>query len=234
MTDGALTKVVARVAGAFYLGTIVCGLFAEVVSRGSLIRWGDAAATAHAILDHPALFHAGLLADVLMLVCYLAVTVLFDALVRPVSPRLSKMATVFSLTGIAVLAADSLLLLLPDRVLGSAGYLAPFTAGQRQAAVLLCLRLHGAGYDVSLVFFGVYCLLLAILFWRGGLVPKAIAALMGLAGLCYLLNSIAGLGAPGWTLSPHLMDPTLLGEAALTVWLLAFGARPPSVRRLVA
>jgi hypothetical protein len=26
-------------------------------------------------------------------------------------------------------------------------------------------------------------------------------------------------------LSPHLMDPTLIGEAALGLWLLVFGAR---------
>jgi hypothetical protein len=26
-------------------------------------------------------------------------------------------------------------------------------------------------------------------------------------------------------LFPHLMDPTLIGEAALALWLLAFGAR---------
>lgn len=86
---------------------------------------------------------------------------------------------------------------------------------------------------MSLVFFGVYCLMLGWLVWRSGFLPKAIGALMALAGACYLLNSIADLAAPAFarTLSPHLMDPTLIGEAALALWLLAFGVSRRAARR---
>ncbi len=80
---------------------------------------------------------------------------------------------------------------------------------------------------MSLVFFGIYCLMLGWLVWRSGFLPKAIGVLMTLAGVCYILNSIADLTAPAFArmLSPHLMDPTLIGEAALALWLLTFGPR---------
>lgn len=226
MTDTPLPSV-ARVAGALYLGTIVFGLFAEVGSRGALIVGGDAAATAHAILANEPLFRAGIVADLAMLACYVGVTALFLDMFRPVHGGVSRMAAAFSLIGIAVLAVDTFVLLAPLRLLATAPYLSALGGPQREAAALLALKVHADGYDVSLVFFGIYCLMLGWLAWRSGFLPKPIGALMTLAGVCYILNSIADLAAPAFarTLSPHLMDPTLIGEAALALWLLAFGAR---------
>lgn len=228
MDKAAPSPSVARLAGALYLGTIIFGLFAEVGSRGPLIVGSDAAATARAILSSEPLFRAGLAADLAMLACYVGVTTLFLGMFRPVHAGMSRMAAAFSLIGIAALAADTLLLLAPLRLLATTPYLVALGTPQREAAALLALKMHGDGYDVSLVFFGVYCLLLGWLTWRSGFLPKVIGALMVLAGACYVFNSIADLVAPTFarTLSPHLMDPTLIGEAALALWLLLFGARP--------
>lgn len=227
MPEVAPSPSVARLAGALYLGTIVFGLFAELGSRGSLIVGSDAPATARAILANGPLFRAGLAADLAMLACYVGVTTLFLDMFRPVHAGVSRMAAAFSLIGIAALAADTLLLLAPLRLLATAPYLAAFGPPQREAAALLALKVHGDGYDVSLVFFGIYCLMLGWLVWRSGFLPKAIGVLMTLAGVCYILNSIADLTAPAFARmpSPHLMDPTLIGEAALALWLLTFDAR---------
>ena len=228
MADAAPSPSVARFAGALYLGTIVFGLFAEVGSRDTLIVGSDAAATARAILANEPLFRAGLTADLAMLACYVGVTTIFLDLFRPVYAGVSRTAAAFSLIGIAVLAADTVLLLVPLRLLAASPSLAALGAPQRDAVALLALKVHGDGYDVSLVFFGIYCLMLGWLAWRSGFLPKILGALMVLAGTCYTLNSIADLAMPAFAgrLSPHLMDPTLIGEAALTLWLLVFGARP--------
>ncbi len=180
-----------------------------------------------AIVSNEALFRVGLVADLAMLPCYVGVTTLFFDLFRPVHAGVSRMAAAFSLIGIAALAADTLLLLAPLRLLATTPYFSAPGEPQREAAALLALN----GYDVSLVFVGLYCLMLGWLAWRSGFLPKAIGVLMALAGVCYLLNSIADLAAPAFarTLSPHLMDPTLIGEAALALWLLAFGARRSKV-----
>lgn len=227
MGDDDAQSRVARLAGALYLGTIVFGLFAEIGSRGSLIVGSDAAATARAIVANEVLFRAGLVADLAMLACYVVVTTLFFDLFRRVHEGVSRMAAAFSLIGTATLAADSLLLLAPLRLLPTTPYLSALGEPQREAAALLALKVHGDGYDLSLVFFGIYCLMLGWLAWRSNFLPKVIGALMALAGACYILNSVADLAAPAFAhmLSPHLMDPTLIGEAALALWLLAFGAR---------
>lgn len=232
MAEAAPSPSVARLTGALYLGTIAFGLFAEVETRESLIVGSDAAATARAILANEALFRAGLAADLAMLACYVGVTTLFLDMFRPVHAGVSRMAAAFSLIGISVLAADTLMLLVPLRLLTASPYLAALGSSQRYEASLLALKVHGDGYDVSLVFFGIYCLMLGWLVWRSAFLPKAIGALMVLAGVCYILNSISNLAVPAFArmLSSHLMDPTLIGEAALALWLLVFGAGSRSER----
>jgi hypothetical protein len=215
-----------RIAGGLYLGTIVAGIYAEMVVRGSLIVRDNAAATVQAISKAEPLFRAGLMADLAMLTCYIGVTALFYVMFRPVSRLASLMAAMFSLIGIAILAADTFFLLIPLRLLDASSFITVIDTQQREALALLSLGIHGDGYDVSLMFFGVYCLLLGGLIWRSGFLPKTIGALMALAGFCYLLNSGADLGMPvlSDTLPPQLMYPTLIGEAVLALWLLIFGA----------
>ena len=234
MTENMPSRSIARIAGALYLGTIVAGLFAELGSRGPLVVGSDAGATATAILANQALFRAGLIGDLIMLVCYIGVTALFHSMFKPVSRRLSLAAAAFSMIGIAVLAVDGFFLLAALRFLDAPSYLmVGMATPQREAMALLSLKLHGDGYDLSLVFFGVYCLMLGWLVWRSRFLPRLIGALMALAGLCYLINSVADLAAPALAgaLSPHLMDPTLIGEAALALWLLAFGTNGRFKRR---
>ncbi|HPB21975.1 MAG TPA: DUF4386 domain-containing protein [Novosphingobium sp.] len=212
----------ARLAGLAYLGTIVCGVYAEVFVRGALVVRGDAAATARAIFASEPLFRIGLIADLAMLACYIVVTVLLYGLFRKGSPCVSAIAAAFSLIGIAVLAGDTLLLAMVVRMRDLVQSQSALTE-----ALYLLLRVHGDGYKTSLVFFGAYCLALSWLIWRGRFMPKAVGVMVAAAGACNLVNSLAWLGAPQWAGSlPHYFTvPTLLGELALALWLLVFGIR---------
>lgn len=209
----------ARLAGGIYLVTIGCGVYAEAIARG------DVATAAQSMLNDDTQFRSGLIANLAMLASYVVVTVLFYGLFRSVSKRLSSMAAAFSMIGIAVLACDTLILAmilkLPDvATIGSTGPdVAPFL-----------LRVHGDGYKISLVFFGIYCLLLGWLIWRSHFMPKVIAVMVAAAGACNLANSLLWLGAPQWArhLPSYFTLPTLLGELALALWLFAFGIRDRS------
>lgn len=223
------TQTVARLAGVLYLGTIVCGVFAEVFVRSSLCVSGDAAATAANIMAHQGLYRSGLIADLMMLACYIGVTGLFYDMFKPVSRRLSLVATLFSMIGISVLAAAGFFHLIPLRLLDPASSLAVIPEVQQQALALLSLRVHGDGYDLSLVFFGIYCLMLGTLVIRSGFIPRLVGGLMILAGACYLIDSVADLADPAFArmLPAYVMVPTLLGEGALSLWLILFATRPP-------
>lgn len=213
----------ARIAGAFYLLTIVMGVFAEVFVRGKLVVRGNATATASNILAHERLYRFGLAADLIMIACYIVVTLLLYLLLKPVSRTLSLLAALFSMVGIAVLAANSLNHVAPLVLLRS-GHLSVFETAHLQSLSLLSLNMHTRGYIITGVFFGIYCLAIGALVFRSGFLPRAIGVLMAIGGLGYLANSFAVFLLP--TLAARLPDVTVLGgiaELSLTLWLMVFG-----------
>jgi hypothetical protein len=226
MLETTSPRVHARLAGVFYLVTIVMGVFAEVIVRGALVVRDDAAATAANILAHETTYRFGLAADLVMLAAYIVVTLFLYELLRPVDRSLSLLAAFFSLVGIAVLAVNSLTHVAPLLLLGDARSLGGFATNELQGLTLLSLRMHTRGYLVSGVFFGVYCVLVGYLFFRSRLIPRAVGSLMVIGGAAYLVNSLAIFLVP--VFAAHLPDVTVLGgiaELSLALWLTVKGVR---------
>lgn len=218
----------ARAAGALYLITIITGVFAEAYVRGTLVARDDAAATASNILAREPLYRLGLAADLVMIACYVFVTLLFYELFKPAGRSVSLLAAFFSLVGIAVLAANTLNHLAPLTVLGGAQYLSAFETNQLQALALASLRMHARGYTVAGVFFGIYCVVIGWLVFASGFLPRALGALMAVGGLSYLVNSFAVFLSPA--LSARLPDVMVLGgiaELSLCLWLTVKGVDAP-------
>jgi hypothetical protein len=214
----------ARLAGAFWLLTIVTGTLAMVV-YGRVVVPGDAAATAAAILAREPLFRLGIATNLVAGAAYLAATLLVYDLLRPVNRSLSLLAAFFSLVGCAVGALSGLFHLAPLVVLGGSKHLSAFTAEQLQGLALLFLRLHAQAANIGFVFFGLHCLLVGWLILRSALIPRLVGVLMALAGLGWLTHSLASLLSPplGRALSSYVMASGALGEGSLTVWLLVMG-----------
>jgi hypothetical protein len=231
MTDRAVNpspRLLARIAGVLYLITIIMGVFAEVFVRGRLAVRDDAAATATNILAHEPLYRLGLTADLVMLVCYIGVTLLFYELFKRVSRSVSLLAAFFSLVGIAVLAVNSLNHLAPLVFLGGAQYLSALETNQLQAFARMSLKMHAAGYTISGVFFGIYCLLIGYLVFKSDFLPRILGVLMVIGGLSYLTDSFVTLLSP--QLATRLPDVMVLGgiaELSLCLWLMVIGVNVP-------
>lgn len=166
-----------RIAGALYL---LAGLTAfALFVRGRLVVVGDVAATASNILTHESLFRLGLTADLFGISCYIAVTALFYSLFKPVNRHLSVLAAVFSLMGFTI---QTFALV----VLRGAQYLSVFKVEPFHTLALLFLRLHALAFNIGLVFFGIYCLLIGYLVSRSTFLPRVLAVLMAVAGLGWL------------------------------------------------
>src|SRR5262245_11065994 len=75
------------------------------------------------------------------------------------------------------------------------------------------------------MFFGAECLVVGYLIVRSGYLPKALGALMGIAGACYLTNSFALVLSPslGSMLFPFLLLPPFVAELSMALWLLVKG-----------
>jgi hypothetical protein len=161
----------ARMAGVFYLLTFLTGAFAAFVN-GKLVVYRDAF-------------------SLVATACYVVVTVLFYGLFKLVDESLSLIATLFSLVGCAISAANVF---------------------------------HLVSYPLRavnpLALFGVYCVLIGYMIFRSTFLPRILGALMAFGGLGWLTFVSPELAN---YLSPYNLVPGILGEGALTVWLLVFG-----------
>ncbi|HYL83600.1 MAG TPA: DUF4386 domain-containing protein [Candidatus Angelobacter sp.] len=222
-TDGisvASPRLKARITGAFYLLTVLTGIFAEGFVGGRLVVDGDAAATAANILAHKSLFQLGFAVYLIEMACQVAITALFYQLLKPAGKSVSLVAAFLGLTGCIIKTFSRVFFIIPLFVLGGAHYLSVFSAEQLRALALLFLKVNDRGAAIALVFFGFYALLTGYLIVRSTFLPRILGVLSILGGFGWLSFLYLPLG---YHLFPYIAALGLLGAAALILWLLVFG-----------
>jgi hypothetical protein len=215
----------ARVAGFLYLIVIVGGIFAEVFVRGRLVVHGDAAATAHNIVTHELLYRLGFAVEVFYCAfCNVPILLIFYNLFKVVNKNVALLMVFFDLVTTAIESISMLAHFAPLVFLGGGHYLSAFTAEQLQASAYMSLQLFEHGFAISLVFFGLDCLVTAYLIVRSTFLPRILGVLLAIEGLGYLINSFAAFLAPALQarIFPYFMV-TGIGEVALCLWLLVMG-----------
>jgi hypothetical protein len=211
------------VAGLCYLAVIAGGLFAEGVVRQSLVVPGDAAATARAIFDNETLWRLGLAVHLLYLVPALAMKVIVSGLFRRVDPMLSRLALVFGVAAVTIEAVSLVYLYVPLALIENGATLAALE--DAPALIYLATRLFATGFGFSLLLFAGFCVAIGVLIVRSRLVPRAIGAMMIVAGICYVVNTLALIVSPDFfeQINPTILLPILLAELSLALWLLLKG-----------
>ena len=205
-------------AGLAYFVIILCGLGAELVLRGPLVTPGDATATAAAIQANLGPFRGAIAADLVMALADTAVALLLFAAFRAVAPLLALAAMVLRLMQ-GVLIASGLMFLQ-----GAALLLTTHQGPDAASQALWLIDMHAHGYDLGLVFFGVNSLLMSVLLWRAGFVPRVLSVGLFAAGGVYLVGSSLRFFGP--ELAPYFAPAyglTVLSEAAFALWLLSGG-----------
>ncbi|HJS16410.1 MAG TPA: DUF4386 domain-containing protein [Rheinheimera sp.] len=214
-----------RLSGVFYLAIIVLGLFGELMVRGSLVVSLDAAATAQNIMASSSVWRLGIVGDLSMQLLDIPIIVLFYLLFKRVNAGLNLAATFFNLIQTVMLVANKLLLVIPLLLLGGGAAASAFSSEQLAAWSYLAIQLHGYGLGIGFIFFALACLLRGYLIIKSGFFPAFIGVMLALAGLCYLINSLALLLAPDIAslLFPWIMMPVLVGELTLSLWMIIKG-----------
>lgn len=204
-----------RFAGTCYLIIILCGVGSEVALRGPLIDLGSAEGTAQAILAQTTRFRLSIMADVVMALTDVTLAILLFWLFRPVSAGLALSAMIFRLLQAGLIAAGLLNLQAAVLLLQSGAM------EVRADLALTFIELHAYGYDLGLIFFGVNCLITAVLIVRSGFVPRVLGIGIGLSGLVYLSGSILRFVTPDLhgIVAPAYVVP-LVAETAFCLWLL--------------
>lgn len=216
-------------AGLLYLVIIVSGISSEVFIRSGLIVAGDAAATAGNILASEWLFRVGFAADSIMLLCDVAIAILFYVLLKPVNKTLALMAAAFRLTQAAVLGFNLLNYYAALLLLKGAAYAAGFEAGELRALAMLFLEMHSHGYDLGLLFFALSSLILGYLVIKSDYFPGILGYGLMAAGVVYLAGSFTRFLYPDYApnFAPVYIVP-LIAELSFCLWLLFKGVKRQS------
>jgi len=217
----------ARVAGALWVITILCGIFAEAYARGQLIVTDNPVATAHNIMAAQGLFRLGVVADLVTAASMAGATVILYEIFRASSRPLALGQLSFGLGGCIILAAGLANLSEPLILLGR---LAPFggmTAPSLNLLALGALKSYSVAYTVSLSFFAIQVGCLGLLILKSRLVPRVFGILFLIEAAINTFYPYSILLAPAFAakLFPLILLPGFPAEAGFSGWLLLFGIR---------
>jgi hypothetical protein len=210
----------ARIAGIFQLLEALTSTGGQVVILGGLVVAGNAAATAANILGHEQLFWLGFASSLAGVAFHIAWALLFYELFKPVNRSVSLLALCLILVGCAMQALSSLLYLAPLLVLQGGSALSAFTPQQLQALALVFLKLNAQAYDIYLVFFGLWCVLIGYLIFRSTFLPRILGVLLVIDGLGWMLYLLPPLAQQ---LFPLIAVAAGLAEFPLEIWLIVMG-----------
>jgi hypothetical protein len=210
----------ARMAGVFQLLEALTATFGEVIVLDRLVVSGNAAATAANILGHERLFWLGFASSLIGVAFHIAWALLIYVLLKPVNRSLSLLAAFFVLVCCAMQALTSLLYLAPLLVLQGGSALSAFTPQQLQDLSLVFLKLNARAYDIYLVFFGLWCVLIGFLIFRSTFLPRILGVLLMIDGVGWMLYLFPPLAQQ---LFPLIAVAAGLAEFPLLLWLLVVG-----------
>jgi len=87
--------------------------------------------------------------------------------------------------------------------------------------------LKSQGYNISLLFFAFYFPIIGYLIYKSNFLPKILGIIYALAGVGYLINSLAWFLFPHIAayLFPYVLLPAFIGESSMAVWLILKGVK---------
>jgi len=219
-----------RVAGLWYLLLCILGPLRLIYIPSKLFVHGNATATADNIAAHQWLFRFGIVADlvgaVILIFLGLALYRLFKGvdqylavlvvILGGVMPSLLYFVNVVSDAGALMVARG------PD-------FLSVFNKPQRDALVMLLLRLHDHQHTAAEILWGLWLLPLAMLVCRSRFLPRFLGVWLAINGFAYVILSLVGELLPQYQNSAFLYSqPALFAEVAFMLWLVIKGANPPA------
>jgi Domain of unknown function (DUF4386) len=217
----------ARIAGILYLLIVLFGLIAQIFVRDNLVDYANATITANNILNSESWYRFGFVSELLMLICDVAVAVILFIILKDTNKNLAILTIAFRFSSIIILSVIALSHYTALSFLSGSQFLNVFTKDQLDAFALFSVKIHGVGYNISLLFFGIHLVVLGILIKKSIIFPKLLGILLFIGGLCYIGNSIIWFQFPDWVkyIYPLILLPSALGEWIFCGYLIIKGMK---------
>jgi len=220
------TKKQARVAGLLYLLASIIGFFCLAYVPGKLIVSGDATATANRIRASETLLRLGIASELIAFTIFIFVVLALYRLFKAVSEKHAVAMATLLLISIPISLLNLLNEIAALVLVSGASFMSAFEKGQLDALAYMFLRLHGQGFIVAQIFWGLWLFPFGILVIRSGFIPRFLGYLLFIAASGYLASSFTSLLLPSYR---HLVDQFAMvleaGELPIIFWLLIWGAK---------
>jgi Domain of unknown function (DUF4386) len=222
------TKKQARVAGLLYLLASIIGFFCLAYVPAKLIVSGDATATANRIRASETLLRLGIASELIAFTIFIFVVLALYRLFKAVSEKHAVAMATLLLISIPISLLNLLNEIAALVLVSGASFLSAFEKGQLDALAYMFLRLHGQGFIVAQILWGLWLFPFGILVIRSGFIPRFLGYLLFIAASGYLASSFTSLLLPSYR---HLVDQFAMvleaGELPIIFWLLIWGAKVP-------
>ena len=224
------TDKAARVAGAVYLSMVITAPFSLIYVPNKLIVRGDATATSANILAHETLFRLSIFGDLVGHVIFICLAIALYQLLSNVNRTWALLMVGFVLVSAAVGFLNTLNNIAALILFRGDEFLSVFDTAQRNALGMLFIRLHSQGIFIDEIFWGVWLFPFGLLVFRSGFLPRFIGVWLMINCFGYVaLSVIALFFQPYYNTAFNVLQPILLGELVIMLWLLIKGAKVPSL-----
>lgn len=218
----------ARIAGLLYTLMIPLGAFGIMYIPRFLIVSGDADATIANILTNGGLFRLSMLSALVVQICHIFIVLLLYKLLKPVNGNMAALMVIFLLVSIPISIVNELSNYMALLMVNSGPSVAGTFAGQPKDMLLLFFELHKYGIFISGFFWGLWLFPMGYLVIKSHFLPKLLGILLIIAFCGYIVDSLLGLGFPGYgeTAIASIMKLPMYCEVLFPLWLLFKGIKP--------
>lgn len=212
-----------RAVGALYLAIALIAPFSMIFVPSTLVA-DDAAGVLAKLLEHEALFRAGALANLAIVLLEVGLTALLLQFTRRVHESVAITTAWFRLAMTVLQAVNVGVSLVTLRL----AHLADTSAAAELTSTALLV--HGDLVLVWQTLFGLHCLGLGFLVWRAAHVPRIFGGLLVVAAIGYFSDAVGRLIFPGYVdVAGGIVGLTsMVGEVPFLLWLLIKGSRDTS------
>jgi hypothetical protein len=192
-----------------------------------LIVHGNATATASNIAASETLFRLGIAAQLIGQAGFIFVALALYDLLKRVNQRHASLMLGLIVLSIPIAFLNELNAIAALVLVRGAGFLSILEKPQRDALAMLFFNLHGHGFDVAEIFWGLWLFPLGLLVYRSRFLPRFLGVWLAIGGFAYVILSLTGILLPQYQDKVFTFSqPAFFGEVALMLWLLIKGAKP--------
>lgn len=219
---------IARIAGIWYLVLAIGAGFSWMFITQVYIP-GNAALTAENIIQSGWQYAGAIILSIIGQLAFVFLGLTLHRLLKQVNEFISRIMVTLVLVSIPIMFSAIIIEAGALVVLKRADYLSVFSIEQIQAVAMAFVNMHIMGVHITEIFWGLWLFPLGYLVYKSNFLPKAIAYLLALSGICYCIGSMSYLLNPVFfeRTNIFLSIPEGIGEMAMLLWLLIKGVSPP-------